>query len=62
MITSIEEITVNFCDNGFMLQFSYTDETDRYKNKRMVFATKQEVYTYIDSLLAARNKHGNTSF
>ena len=41
MITSIEEMTVNFCDNGFMLQFSYTDEADRYKNKRMVFPTAQ---------------------
>lgn len=61
MITSIEEMTVNFCDNGFMLQFSYTDEVDRYKNKRMVFATKQEVYAYIDTLLEARNKHANSS-
>jgi hypothetical protein len=58
---SIEEVTIGFYDNGFVLNFSYQDDRDDYKTKRMVFNSIAEVYHYIDTLVAAHNKHGNTS-
>lgn len=61
MIKNIEEASISLCDNGFLLQFSYTDEVERYQNKRMIFATKQELYDYLDLIIEARNKHGNPS-
>jgi len=61
MITSIEEINVTFCDNGFLVQFNYSDEADRYQTKRMIFATKQELCSYFDLLIEVRDKNANSS-
>jgi len=61
MIKNVEEVNVTFCDNGFLALFNYSDEADRYQTKRMIFATKQELYSYFDLLIEVRNKNGNSS-
>jgi hypothetical protein len=58
---NIEEVTIGFYDNGFVLSFSYRDDRDDYQTKRMVFMNIAEVHNYLDQLVAAHNKHGNTS-
>ena len=56
---NLEEATISFCDNGFMLQFSYQDDHSDYQAKRMVFATQSDLYDYLDLLIKTRNKHAN---
>lgn len=56
---NLEEATISFCDNGFMLQFSYQDEHNDYQSKRMVFSTRSGLYDYLDAIIEARNKHVN---
>ncbi len=58
---NLDEATISFCDNGFMLQFSYQDEHDNYQAKRMVFTTKDNLYDYLDLLIKTRNKHADPS-
>jgi len=58
---NIEEVTIGFYDNGFVLSFSYRDDRDDYQTKRMVFMNIAEVHNYLDQLVAAHNKHGNIS-
>jgi hypothetical protein len=61
MIKNLEEATITFCDNGFMLAFAYTDGNDNYHNRRMVFVTAAEMYNYITKLSDAKKSYGNTS-
>ncbi len=56
---NLEDANISFCDNGFMLTFSYRDDRDDYQTKRMVFTTIAELYSYLDLIIAARNKYVN---
>jgi hypothetical protein len=58
---NLEDATISFCDNGFMLSFSYIDARGEYKSVRRVFTTTMELYTYLDLIVAAKNSNDNTS-
>lgn len=56
---SIEEVTIGFYDDGFVLNFSYQDDHSDYQNRRMVFTTRSDLYDYLDLLIKTRNNHAN---
>jgi hypothetical protein len=61
MIKNLEEATITFCENGFMLAYNYTDGENNYQNKRRVFASAVDMYEYINKLTEAKKANGNTS-
>jgi hypothetical protein len=60
-MNNLEQANIEFCDNGFMLSFNYTDDNDKYRSRRLVFTTIKELYAYMNMLIDARNSNDYSS-
>lgn len=57
---NLEEVTIRLCDNGFLVEYSFENEYDRYENKKLVFNNRSDMLNLLNSLIDAKETNGNT--
>jgi hypothetical protein len=58
---NIEGFDISFCHNGFVGSFSFEDDSGSWESRKMVFGTKEALFTYLDHIISLRSADGNTS-
>jgi hypothetical protein len=58
---NIEGFDISFCYNGFVASFSFESDSGNWESRKMVFSTKEALFTYLDHIISLRAADGNTS-
>jgi hypothetical protein len=57
----IEGLDISFCYNGFVASLSFENDSGSWESRKMVFDTKEALFTYLDHIISLRVASGNTS-